>query len=103
PPTNLDLFREKVSAARRRAGRLQKELADVLGIDAQVLSRKLHGIKHTFPTHVEVKQIIKTPDIPALYDIQCSAAPPNLARYAGVELWTTQCATTTPVSSSRRF
>lgn len=60
PPANLDLFREKVTAARRRAGRLQKELADTLGIDAQVLSRKLHGIKHTFPTHVEVKQIIKT-------------------------------------------
>lgn len=58
--TNLDLFREKVSAGRRRAGRLQKELADALGIDAQVLSRKLHGIKHTFPTRVEVKQIIKT-------------------------------------------
>lgn len=59
-PTNLDLFREKVAAARRQTGRLQKELADALGIDAQVLSRKLHGAKQAFPTHAEVKQIIKT-------------------------------------------
>src|SRR5947209_14350769 len=58
-PANLALFHEKVAAARRRAGRLQKELADILGIDAQVLSRKLHGAKGTFPTHAEVKQIIK--------------------------------------------
>src|SRR5690348_8752001 len=56
---NLDLFREKVTTARRQTGRLQRELADVLGINPQVLSRKLHGIKQTFPTHVEVKQIIK--------------------------------------------
>src|SRR5437588_900422 len=58
-PTNLNHFREKVAAARRRTGRLQKELADVLGIHAQVLSRKLHGVKQTFLTHAEVKQIIK--------------------------------------------
>jgi predicted ATPase len=58
-PTNLDHFREKVATARRRTGRLQKELADALGIHAQVLSRKLHGVKQTFPTHAEVKQIIK--------------------------------------------
>ena len=49
--TNLGLFREKVAAARRQTGRLQRELADALGIDAQVLSRKLHGAKQTFPTH----------------------------------------------------
>ena len=59
-PTNLDLFREKVTGARRQTGRLQRELADALGINAQVLSRKLHGVKQTFPTHAEVKQIIKT-------------------------------------------
>src|SRR5437588_9526756 len=59
-PTNLDLFREKVAAARRQAGQLQRELADALGIDAQVLSRKLHGVKQAFPTHAEVKQIIRT-------------------------------------------
>src|SRR5205823_14876957 len=60
PPTNLDLFREKVAAARRQTGQLQRELADALGIDAHVLSRKLHGVKQAFPTHAEVKQIIKT-------------------------------------------
>src|SRR6266566_7550125 len=59
-PTNLDLFREKVAAARRQTGQLQRELADALGIDAQVLSRKLHGAKQAFPTHAEVKRIIKT-------------------------------------------
>src|SRR5438128_1543879 len=52
-------LRAKVAAARRQTGRLQKELADALGIDAQVLSRKLHGAKQTFPTHAEVRQIIK--------------------------------------------
>jgi predicted ATPase/transcriptional regulator with XRE-family HTH domain len=58
-PVHLSLFREKVNSARRRAGRLQKELATALGIDAQVLSRKLHGQQQTFPTHREVKQIVK--------------------------------------------
>ena len=57
--TSLDFFREKVATARRQTGRLQRELADALGIDPQVLSRKLHGAKQTFPTHAEVMQIIK--------------------------------------------
>ncbi len=56
---NLDLFREKVAAARRQTGRLQRELADALGINEKVLSRKLHGVKQAFPTHAEVKLIIK--------------------------------------------
>ncbi|MFL5591651.1 MAG: ATP-binding protein [Ktedonobacteraceae bacterium] len=60
PPTNLDLFREKVAAARRQTGQLQRELASALGIDAHVLSRKLHGMKQAFLTHAEVRQIIKT-------------------------------------------
>ncbi len=60
PPTNLDLFREKVAAARRQTGQLQRELAGALGIDARVLSRKLHGMKQAFLTHAEVRQIIKT-------------------------------------------
>jgi predicted ATPase/transcriptional regulator with XRE-family HTH domain len=59
-PTNLDLFREKVTDARRQAGWLQKELAGALGINSNVLSRKLHGAKQTFLTHEEVKQVIKT-------------------------------------------
>ncbi len=58
-PTNLALFREKVAAARRQTGRLQRELADALRIDAHVLSRKLHGTKQAFLTHAEVKQVIK--------------------------------------------
>lgn len=59
-PSNLDLFREKVVDARRQTGRLQRELADALGINAQVLSRKLHSVMQAFPTHAEVKQIVKT-------------------------------------------
>src|SRR5947209_7792049 len=59
-PTNLNFFRERVAAARRQTGQLQRELASALGIDAHVLSRKLHGVKQAFPTHAEVKQIIKT-------------------------------------------
>src|SRR5215470_9924801 len=59
-PSNLDLFREKVVYARRRTGRLQRELANALGINAQALSRKLHGVMQAFPTHAEVKQIVKT-------------------------------------------
>ncbi|HJT55197.1 MAG TPA: NB-ARC domain-containing protein, partial [Ktedonobacteraceae bacterium] len=59
PPTNPNLFREKVTDVRRKTGHLQKELADALGIDAQVLSRKLSSAPQTFLTHREVKQIIK--------------------------------------------
>ncbi len=57
---NFDLFREKVTDARRQVGRLQKELAVALGIDSRVLSRKLHGAKQTFLTHEEVRRVIKT-------------------------------------------
>jgi predicted ATPase len=56
--TNLERFREKVSAARRKAGKFQSDLADELGIDPKVLSRKLHGAKQVVLTHVEVKKII---------------------------------------------
>ncbi|GCE21323.1 ATP-binding protein [Dictyobacter kobayashii] len=56
---SLKLFHDLVTTARRRTGRLQKELADALSIDAQVLSRKLHGARKSFPTHAEVKQIVK--------------------------------------------
>ena len=57
--TNLDRFRQKVSNALRQSGRLQKELAQALGIHPQVLSRKLHGAKNNVLTHGEVKQIVK--------------------------------------------
>jgi predicted ATPase len=66
PPTQirtgpqLDRFREKVTAARRQAGRLQKDLAAALGLDAHVLSRKLNGISQARLTHEEVKTLIKT-------------------------------------------
>ncbi|MGH2494666.1 MAG: ATP-binding protein, partial [Ktedonobacteraceae bacterium] len=56
---NLALFREKVTAARRPTGHIQKELAAALGIESQVLSRKLHGANQTYLTHEEVKLIIK--------------------------------------------
>ncbi|HVB60788.1 MAG TPA: NB-ARC domain-containing protein [Ktedonobacteraceae bacterium] len=58
--TNLKLFREKVVAALRQAGRQQQELAGALGIDAQVLSRKLHGARQSLLNHAEIKQIVKT-------------------------------------------
>ncbi len=60
PIANLKSFQEKVSTARRQTGRLQKDLATALGVDAQVLSRKLHGNGRDQLTHYEVKQIIKT-------------------------------------------
>ena len=60
PVANLKSFQEKVSTARRQTGRLQKDLAAALGVDAQVLSRKLHGSGRDQLTHYEVKQIIKT-------------------------------------------
>ena len=57
---DLKHFQEQVSTARRQTGRLQKDLAAALGVDAQVLSRKLHGSGRDQLTHYEVKQIIKT-------------------------------------------
>ena len=57
--TNLALFREKVVTARRQAGHQQTELADTLGINAQVLSRKLYGLKQASLTDTEVIQMIK--------------------------------------------
>jgi len=56
----LTRFREQVTAARRQAGYLQKDLASALGLDAETLSRKLHGRHQTLLTLQDVKQIIKT-------------------------------------------
>jgi len=58
--TNFALFREKVTAARRKTGHPQKDLADSLNIDSHVLSRKLHATRQAFLTHAEIKLIIKT-------------------------------------------
>jgi predicted ATPase len=58
--SNFDRFRQKVVVALRQTGRLQRELADSVGINPQVLSRKLHGTKQAFLSHTEAKQIIKT-------------------------------------------
>src|SRR3989454_276012 len=56
----LTHFREQVTAARRKVGYLQKELASALGMDTETLSRKLHGRHHAILTLQDVKQIIKT-------------------------------------------
>jgi len=56
----LTHFREQVTAARRQAGYLQKDLAAALGLDTETLSRKLHGRHHAILTLQDVKQIIKT-------------------------------------------
>jgi predicted ATPase len=58
--TGPGLFREKITDARRRAGRQQQELARALGLAPHVLSRKLHGLDQTHLTHTEVKQLIQT-------------------------------------------
>src|SRR5438094_10568132 len=56
----LTRFREQVIAARRQAGYLQKDLAAALALDAETLSRKLHGRHQAILTLQDVKQIIKT-------------------------------------------
>jgi ribosome-binding protein aMBF1 (putative translation factor) len=56
----LGQFREKITEARRQAGRQQQELARALGLAPHVLSRKLHGLEQAHLTHAEVKQLIQT-------------------------------------------
>ena len=58
--TGLEQFREKISEARRQAGRQQQELARALGLAPHVLSRKLHGLDQAHLTHTEVRQLIHT-------------------------------------------
>jgi predicted ATPase/transcriptional regulator with XRE-family HTH domain len=58
---NLDEFRSKVQAYRKRSGYTQNQLAAELGIQPEVLSRKLSGKRlNATLTHPEIKQIIKT-------------------------------------------
>lgn len=59
-PIQLTRFRERIVAARRRAGYLQKDLAAALGLDPHSFSHKLHGSDGAFLSHKEVKQVIKT-------------------------------------------
>jgi non-specific serine/threonine protein kinase len=56
--TDPTLFREKVHAYRRPTGQLQKALADRVGVEPHVLSRKLHGVGGARLTHQDVKRII---------------------------------------------
>jgi len=55
----LARFCEQITAARRRAGYLQKDLATALGLEPHSLSHKLHGSNGAFLSHKEVKQVIK--------------------------------------------
>ena len=60
PGTDLTHFREQLKKLLRTSGYSQKDLAGVLGLHQQVLSRKLVGNASAFLTHGEIKQIIKT-------------------------------------------
>src|SRR5689334_7246128 len=53
-------FREKIQTLRRPTGHSQQELADALGIQRQVLARKLSDKNAAHFTHDEIKQILKT-------------------------------------------
>ncbi|HEX2916082.1 MAG TPA: tetratricopeptide repeat protein [Chloroflexia bacterium] len=53
-------FREQIKALRRAAGFSQKDLAEAIGLNHQVLSRKLSGRGPTGLTRPEVRQIVKT-------------------------------------------
>ena len=59
PHEQLDQFRERVTTARRRGDRKQKELAAALGFNDRVLSRKLNGKGRERLTTADVKAIIK--------------------------------------------
>lgn len=53
-------FREKIQKYCQWGGVSQKSLAVAIGLNPQVLSRKLNGIRNANLTRLEVKQIIKT-------------------------------------------
>ncbi len=57
---NSAQFREKVQTYRRPTGHTQEELASLLGIQRQVLTRKFSGDRNAHFTHTEIKQIVKT-------------------------------------------
>lgn len=55
----MEEFRVKVQSYLRQAGISQKALAQELGLNSNVLSRKLNGISGASLTHPEIKQIIR--------------------------------------------
>src|SRR2546421_2454767 len=57
---NTERFREQVRSYRTLTGKTQQELAKVLGLNPQVLSHKLHGVRNARLTHREVKAIVTT-------------------------------------------
>ncbi len=57
---NTERFREQVRHYRTSTGKTQENLAKVLGLNPQVLSHKLHGIRNAYLTHHEVQIIVKT-------------------------------------------
>jgi predicted ATPase/uncharacterized protein HemY len=58
--SDLSRFREQLKRLLRASGYTQKDLAEVLGLHHQVLSRKLVGNASAFLTHPEIKNIILT-------------------------------------------
>lgn len=57
---NRECFREQVRSYCALTGKTQEELAKVLGLNPQVLSHKLHGVKNARLTHREVRTIVTT-------------------------------------------
>jgi WD40 repeat protein len=57
---NAERFREQVRFYRTLTGKTQEELAKVLGLNPQVLSHKLHGVRNARLTHREVQTIVTT-------------------------------------------
>ena len=57
---STECFREQIRSYRTLTGKTQEELAKVLGLNPQVLSHKLHGVRNARLTHREVKAIVTT-------------------------------------------
>jgi hypothetical protein len=54
---NIERFREQVRSYRALTGKTQEDLAKVLGLNPQVLSHRLHGVKKRPVVHHIVPQI----------------------------------------------
>lgn len=55
-----ETFGDQVQAHLRASGHSQKDLADALGLNHKVLSRKLRGSSNAYMTQIEVGKLIKT-------------------------------------------